>query len=60
MRDMGVRGLLIYFADYHCRHSIAVSADTWPDDLRVSDIEPRFVQGLRQARRRREAGFQLG
>jgi hypothetical protein len=24
-------------------HSIAISADRWPDDLRLSDIEPRFV-----------------
>jgi hypothetical protein len=27
MRDMGVRGVLIYCADYHCSHSIAVMAD---------------------------------
>jgi hypothetical protein len=27
MRDMGVRGVLIYCADYRCSHSIAVSAD---------------------------------
>jgi hypothetical protein len=26
MRDMGVRGLLIYCADYRCSHSIAISA----------------------------------
>jgi hypothetical protein len=25
MRDMGVRGLLIYRADYRCSHSIAIS-----------------------------------
>ena len=43
MRDMGVRGLLIYCQDYKCSHSLAVSADGWPDDLRLSDIEPRFV-----------------
>jgi hypothetical protein len=29
MRDMGVRGVLIYCADYQCSHSIAVSADQW-------------------------------
>jgi len=39
MRDMGVRGLLIYCADYRCSHSIAISGDYWPDDLRLSDIE---------------------
>jgi hypothetical protein len=43
MRDMGVRGILIYCADYHCNHSVAVIADRWPDDIRLSDIEPRFT-----------------
>ena len=43
MRDMGVRGLLIYCADYRCSHSIAISGDSWPDDVRLSDLEPRFV-----------------
>jgi hypothetical protein len=43
MRDMGVRGLLIYCSDYKCGHSIAISADPWPDDVRLSDIEPLFV-----------------
>ena len=43
MRNMGVRGLLIYCADYRCSHSIAISGDAWPDDVRLSDIEDRFV-----------------
>jgi len=43
MREMGVRGILIYCADYRCSHSIAVSGDGWPDDVRLSDIEARFV-----------------
>ena len=43
MREMGVRGLLIYCADYHCSHSLAISGDGWPDDVRLSDIEARFV-----------------
>jgi hypothetical protein len=48
MREMGVRGLLVYCADYRCSHSIAVNADQWPDDLRLSDVEPRFaLSGLR-------------
>ena len=34
-----MRGILVYCAS----HSIAVSGDHWPDDLRLSDIEPRFV-----------------
>jgi hypothetical protein len=43
MRDMGVRRLLVYCADYRCSHSIAVNADQWPDDLRLADIEDRFT-----------------
>jgi hypothetical protein len=43
MRDMGVRGVLIYCADYRCSHSIALMADQWADDLRLSDIEDRFT-----------------
>jgi hypothetical protein len=30
-------------ADYRCSHSIASSADPWPDEIRLSDLEPRFV-----------------
>jgi hypothetical protein len=40
---MGVRGILIYCADYRCSHSIAINGDGWPDELWLSDIEPRFV-----------------
>jgi hypothetical protein len=44
MRESGVRGLLVYCADYYrCSHSMAISGDHWPDDLRLSDIEVRFV-----------------
>jgi hypothetical protein len=43
MRDAGVRGILVYCADYHCSHSIAISADQWPDHVRLSDLETRFT-----------------
>jgi hypothetical protein len=43
MRDMGVRGLLIDCSDYKCSHLITMSGDRWPDDMRLSDLEPRFV-----------------
>jgi hypothetical protein len=43
MREMGVRGLLVYCSDYHCSHWKAISGDKWPDDVRLSDLEPRFV-----------------
>src|SRR5262249_29150627 len=45
MREQGVCGLLVYCADYRCSHSIAISGDRWPGDLRLSDIEPRFICG---------------
>lgn len=43
MRTSGVRGLLIYCADYRCSHWIAISADRWPDNVRLSDLEARFA-----------------
>jgi hypothetical protein len=43
MREMGVRGLLIYCADYHCSQSVAINGDQWAGDVRLSDIEDRFV-----------------
>jgi hypothetical protein len=39
----GPTGIVVYCADYRCSHSIEMSADRWPDDVRLSDIEPRFV-----------------
>ncbi len=42
MRASGVRGLLIYCSDYKCAHW-TLSADPWPDEVRLSDIEPLFV-----------------
>jgi len=43
IRETVVRGVLIYCADYRCGHSVTLSADRWPDEVRLSDIEPRFV-----------------
>jgi hypothetical protein len=43
MRASGVRRVLVYCADYKCSHSIKMDAQLWPDDLRLSDIERRFV-----------------
>ena len=42
MREMGVRGILVYCADYRCAHSVAINAGRWADELRLSDIELRF------------------
>ena len=55
MRATGIRGLLVYCRDYKCSHMMKIApeeADKWPDDLRLSVIEPRFictVCGLRGA-----------
>jgi len=43
MRAAGVRGILGYCCDYRCSHSIALMAEQWPDDVRLSDFEPRFI-----------------
>ena len=43
MRDHSIRGILIYCANYHCSHSLAISGDRWPDDVRLSDIQNRFA-----------------
>ena len=43
MRSQGVRGLLIYCGDCKCAHSVAISADRWSADVRLSDLEPLFV-----------------
>jgi hypothetical protein len=43
MRASGVRGLLVDYADYRCSHSVAISADRWPDEVRLSDLEPSFA-----------------
>jgi hypothetical protein len=43
MRASGVRALLIYCSDYRFSHSAEMTADEWPDDVRLSDVEPRFI-----------------
>jgi hypothetical protein len=43
MRAAGVRDLLVYCSDYRCSDHIAMSGDHWPDDVRLSDLEPRFT-----------------
>lgn len=40
MRRMGVRGVLVYC---HSGHHVALDADRWANEVRLSDIEPRFV-----------------
>jgi hypothetical protein len=43
MRASGLRRLLVYRGDYHCAHSVTISAERWSDNVRLSDLEPLFV-----------------
>jgi hypothetical protein len=43
VRGMGVRRLLVYCRDHRCSHSVIISAERWDDEVRLSDLEPRFV-----------------
>ena len=43
MRSSGVRDVLIYCYDHRCSHYVETSADGWGDDVRLSNIEDRFV-----------------
>jgi hypothetical protein len=43
LREMSVDEVLIYCADYRCGHHVELSADLWPDHVRLSDIEPKFI-----------------
>ena len=52
----GPRGLLICI-DHRCTHHTAMTADRWPDHVRLSDLEPLFVCRLRPKRRGRAAAF---
>ena len=36
-------GILVYCADYRYSHSLTMRGDSWPDAVRLSDIEHRFV-----------------
>ena len=43
LREQGTHGIIVFCADYHCSHNIRMTANGWPDDVRLSDIEDRFV-----------------
>jgi hypothetical protein len=61
MRQMGVRGLLVYCSDYHCSHWAAISGDQWPDNVRLSDHRAALhLPSLRHEGRQRQAGFCMG
>ncbi len=41
--DNGPRLLIVYCGDFKCSHSIILDASRWGDDVRLSDLEPRFT-----------------
>jgi hypothetical protein len=43
MRATGVRDLLVYCADHKCAHAVRISADRWPDHIRLSDLDSLFT-----------------
>lgn len=43
MRGSGPQELIAYCTAKGCGHWVIVSADKWPDTVRISDLEPRFV-----------------
>jgi hypothetical protein len=43
MRASGPSRLLIYCQNYRCAHSVTIDASRWPDEVRLSDLEPRFT-----------------
>jgi hypothetical protein len=57
MREIGVRGLLVYCSDYKCSHSGTISADRWPDCVRLSDCKPLFTCQACGTKSGTQAGF---
>jgi hypothetical protein len=58
IRADGVRDILVCCSDHRCSHSVAQWQTVRADDLRLSDIEPRFTcRACGPPRRRRQAGF---
>jgi hypothetical protein len=44
-----IDGVVICCSDYRCSHSPAINADHSPDDVRLSDTEPRLTCQARAA-----------
>lgn len=46
MRSTGASALTVFCKDYRCSHNVrwpAAEVDKWQDQVRLSDLEPRFV-----------------
>jgi hypothetical protein len=44
--DGGPTRLLIYCGGYKCAHSIEIDSFRWPDQVRLSDLEPSLLAGF--------------
>ena len=43
LRETDVHHELVYCRDHKCSHHVEVSADRWPDHVRLSAIVPSFT-----------------
>jgi hypothetical protein len=43
MRQLGPTRLIVYCSDYKCAHSVVIDAGRWGDDVRISELEPKFT-----------------
>jgi hypothetical protein len=39
----GPRRLIVYCSDFKCSHSVVVDSAPWGDDVRLSNLEPKFT-----------------
>jgi hypothetical protein len=39
----GPTRLIVYCSDFKCSHSLVINAAQWGDDVRLSDLEPKFT-----------------
>ena len=43
MRETGATRIIVFCRDYCCSHNVQMDASRWPDEVRISDVEPRFI-----------------
>jgi hypothetical protein len=43
MRASGASRIVVHCGDYKCGHSVTIYPALWPDNVRLSDLEERFV-----------------
>ena len=39
----GPTRLIVYCSEFKCSHSVVIDGAQWADDVRLSDLEPRFT-----------------